>query len=287
MDLEKVRGFIAFAKALNFTQAARAANISQPALFAQVRQLEAELGVPLYYKEAGQLQLTEYGRDLLLFGQNLLDEVAEFKAKLRGVVERRPLRVGAGLTATLYLLPNFLRVFRASAPEAECRVVVRHRGSVMDMLRRAELELGITSVEQLPADMAGVICARARHALIVPRAHALARARKITLERIARYGLIVPPLGFEQRRLIDSIFESSGVPFQVALETEGWEVIKHYVALGFGIAIVNDLCLTQNVPAELHVRHLAELFPEKIYRVVWCQGRRLPDTAQAFLKCIK
>ena len=287
MDLDRLRGYLAFARELNFSAAARQINLSQPALHAQVKQLEAELGVALYARDAGRLVLTEQGRQLVIYGQNLLDDVSRFESSLRGETPPEELRLGAGLTATLYLLPEPLRDFRSRWPDVECRLAVHHRADVLALLRSAELDLGVTSVEQTPEDMDTFVCARTRHALIVQAGHPLAKARKLTLERIAEYPLVLPRAGLQHRRMIDEAFRSAGVEYRAALETEGWQVMKHYVALGFGIAIVNDLCLAHSVPPEVVSRPLTGLFPERLYRAIWVRKRKLPDAAVRFLSHLR
>jgi DNA-binding transcriptional LysR family regulator len=287
VDLDRLRGFLAFARTLNFSAAARQINVSQPALHAQVKQLEAELGVALYARDAGRLVLTEHGRSLLMFGQNLLDEVTRFEANLRGAALADELRLGAGLTATLYLLPESLREFRARWPDVECRLGVHHRADVLALLRSAELDLGVTSVERVPEDMEGFACAVTRHALIVPAGHPLARARHITLERIAEHPLVLPRNGLQHRRMIDEAFREAGLAYSAALETEGWQVMKHYVALGFGIAIVNDLCLAHSVPPQIVSRPLVDIFPERVYRAIWVRKRRLPEAARRYLGLVR
>jgi DNA-binding transcriptional LysR family regulator len=87
--------------------------------------------------------------------------------------------------------------------------------------------------------------------------------------------------------MIDDAFRAAGVEYRAALETEGWEVMKHYVALGFGIAIVNDLCLAHSVPPEIVSRPLADLFPERVYRAIWAKKRRLPEPATRFLTYLR
>jgi DNA-binding transcriptional LysR family regulator len=83
--------------------------------------------------------------------------------------------------------------------------------------------------------------------------------------------------------MLDEAFRAAVVDYRAALETEGWEVMKHYVALGFGIAIVNDLCLKHSVPPDVVSRPLADLFPERVYRAIWAKKRRLPEPATRFL----
>jgi DNA-binding transcriptional LysR family regulator len=209
--------------------------------------------------------------------------MADFEARIRGATPAEELRLGAGLTATLYLLPDPLQRFRAKWPNVECRLGVHHRADVLALIRTAEMDLGVTSIERPPDDMDGFVCARTRHALIVPAGHPLASARKITLERIAEHPLVLPRGGLQHRRMIDEAFRSAGLEYRAALETEGWQVMKHYVAIGFGIAIVNDLCLAHSVPPEIVSRPLTGIFPERAYRAVWSRQRRLPETATRFL----
>src|SRR6185369_12879580 len=120
------------------------------------------------------------------------DEVAQFEAKLNGATPSEELRLGAGLTATLYLLPGPLRDFRSRWPDVECRLGVHHRADVLTLLRSAELDLGVTSVERTPSDMKAFVCARTRHALIVQAGHPLATAKKISLADIAEFPLVLP-----------------------------------------------------------------------------------------------
>ena len=150
-------------------------------------------------------------------------------------------------------------------------------------LRLRSIGVEMASVERVPDDMKTFVCARTRHALIVQAGHPLARARKISLADIAEFPLVLPRSGLQHRRMIDDAFRAAGVEYRAALETEGWEVMKHYVALGFGIAIVNDLCLAHSVPPEIVSRPLGDLFPERVYRAIWAKKRRLPSPATQFL----
>jgi DNA-binding transcriptional LysR family regulator len=287
MNLDRLRGFMAFARTRNFTAAARELHISQPALHAKVKQLEAELGVSLYTRDGSQLALTEQGQSLLVFGQNLFDQVEAYEREVKGTKALEELRLGAGLTATLYLLPEPLRVFRSRWPGVECRIAVHHRADVLALIRSAELDLGLTSGEHVPDDMEAFVCTRTRHALITPKGHPMARCGAITLARLAEHPLVLPRVGLQHRRMIDDAFRAAGVEYRAALETEGWEVMKHYVALGFGIAVVNDLCLAHSVPPEITVQPLPGLFPERVYRAIWSQRRRLPGAATRFLECLR
>jgi DNA-binding transcriptional LysR family regulator len=67
----------------------------------------------------------------------------------------------------------------------------------------------------------------------------------VTLEDLSPYGLILPPQRLSTYRLVDLVFQQRQVPYHVAIEVGGWEVIKEYVAMGLGISIVTGICITE------------------------------------------
>ena len=166
-------------------------------------------------------------------------------------------------------------------PDHEVRVIgTRHGEKLYEALLSRE--------ERAAAeDLEGFACAVTRHALIVPAGHPLARARNITLERIAEHPLVLPRKGLQHRRMVDEAFREAGLDYSAALETEGWQVMKHYVALGFGIAVVNDLCLAHSVPPQIVSRPLVDIFPERVYRAIWVRKRRLPEAARRYLELLR
>ena len=77
------------------------------------------------------------------------------------------------------------------------------------------------------------------------------------------------------------------MPYTVALEVGGWEVIKQYVAMGQGISIVTAICLTEADHQRLAVRSLARWFPSRSYGVVMRKGKFLSTQARAFVDLIQ
>ena len=85
--------------------------------------------------------------------------------------------------------------------------------------------------------------------------------------------------------MVDRIFQQHGVPFSVVLEVGGWEVIKRYVELDFGISITTGICLRKKDP--LVVRNMSKYFPRRTYGTVIRRGKHLSRAATAFLDTIK
>ena len=113
------------------------------------------------------------------------------------------------------------------------------------------------------------------------------REPTLRLEDLSPYGLILPPKRLTTWRLVDLVFQQRRVPYTVALEVGGWEVIKQYVAMGLGISIVTGICLTEADQERLEVRNLSEYFPPRSYGVVVRKGKFLSPQARAFADLVK
>jgi DNA-binding transcriptional LysR family regulator len=123
--------------------------------------------------------------------------------------------------------------------------------------------------------------------LITPRDHPLATKPDLRLEDLSPYGLILPPQRLTTYRLVDLVFQQNRVPYTVALEVGGWEVIKQYVAMGLGISIVTSICLTDADRERLASRSLAKYFPSRSYGVVVRRGKYLSPQARDFVGLIR
>jgi DNA-binding transcriptional LysR family regulator len=123
--------------------------------------------------------------------------------------------------------------------------------------------------------------------LILPPGHVLAAKADVRLEDLSPYGLILPPKRLTTFRLVDLVFQRQKVPYTVAMEVGGWDVIKQYVAMGLGISIVTGICITDADRQRLAVRNMRAYFPPRSYGVVVRKGKYLSSEARAFVDLIR
>jgi DNA-binding transcriptional LysR family regulator len=124
VELRHLRAFVAVAEELNFTRAAARLHLAQQALSAQIRQLEALLGTPLFVRTTRKVELTGAGRVLLERAPALLAGVddAVGAATMAGRGETGELTVGLLATASLDFTPRLLRKFSEEFPEVAVSV---------------------------------------------------------------------------------------------------------------------------------------------------------------------
>jgi DNA-binding transcriptional LysR family regulator len=150
------------------------------------------------------------------------------------------------------------------------------------MIRDDEVDLAFGSMLDVPSDISYQPVYSFEPALIMPLGHDLADRERVTIEDIAPYGLILPPRRLTTWRMVDRVFQQHQVPFNVTLEVGGWEVIKRYVELGFGISIVTGICLREG--DKLVAKNMSDYFPKRSYGTVMRRGKYLSAQARAFVE---
>jgi DNA-binding transcriptional LysR family regulator len=286
--LKQLRAFCTAARTGKMTDAADELFTSQSAISLQIKALEEELKVVLFERRGPRIQITPDGRKLLDMARPLvegMDGLGErFDKEVRGNLESGHLVIAAGESTIMYLLPALVSNFHKMYPNirVELRNVVGRDG--LAMIRQEQVDFAIGSMMDVPSDIIYNPMYSFDPALILPLGHELADKKNIELKDIAPYGLILPPRRLTTWRMVDRIFQKHGMPLNVVLEVGGWEVIKRYVELGFGISITTGICLRANDP--LVVKNMSKHFPKRSYGIVVRRGKHLSLAAKAFLEQI-
>ena len=238
--LKPLRAFCQIARLGSVSRAAEALFLSQPAVTLQLQALERDLGMPLFERIGRRFSLSREGQVLYDLARPLVEGLdgleAEFRGKLKGL-QAGELHVAAGSSTILYLLPTLVQAFRKQHPEVQ---LVLHNVTGQDglgLLRSDGVDLAVGSMLDVPTDLAYEPVYSFDPMLICPPGHPLATKEDLRLEDLSPFGLILPPRRLTTYRLVDLVFQQQRVPYTVALEVGGWEVIKQYVAMGLGISI--------------------------------------------------
>ena len=137
MEMQHVRYFLALSRTLNFTRAAEASNVSQPALTRAIQQLEQEMGGPLFHRERNRTHLSELGRIMLPYfeGIQAQAEAAREHARSLKKLERVTLHIGAMCTIGPAMLTELFLRFRKDNPNVDISVIDKGAGELAPCLR--------------------------------------------------------------------------------------------------------------------------------------------------------
>ncbi|MDO1528866.1 LysR family transcriptional regulator [Fulvimonas sp. R45] len=287
---KQLRAFVATVKLGTLSRAAEALYLSQPTVSLQLQALERELGAVLLERRRRRVNLTDAGEALyelarpLVEGWDNLDR--DFQARARGL-QAGKLVIAAGTSTIQYLLPELVRRYRERFPAVQLQLANVTGKDGLAMLREDKADFAVGSMLDVPNDIAWAPVRQYDPMLIAPLDHPLAGKESVALRDLSPYGLILPPQRLSTYRLVDLVFQQNQVPYQVAIEVGGWDVIKEYVAMGLGISIVTGICITGADRARLAVHNMKQYFPQRSYGVVMRKGKFLSAEARAFIDLIR
>lgn len=242
------------------TRAARELGVTQPALSAMLKKLEAELGAQLVHRTGKGVELTQAGQ---AFATHAADALRAADAAARAVreiigLEAGSIRVGGGATATSYLLPPVISQLRKAHPAL--RFYVREAGSseVAAAVLAGDLDLGIVTLPiSLPDSDSLVRLSLVEDELLLiepPTAQGAGAKPNSASERSFRWkdlagrGVVAFEAHTAVRELIDRAAGSAGVALQSVMELRSIESIKSMVAAGIGVGFVSRFALPPGGP---------------------------------------
>src|SRR5918912_1521500 len=241
MEIRQLRAFEAISETGTFTAGAQRVHITQAAISMQIRQLETELGAPLFIRAPRRVLLTEAGEALLERARRILREhdaaVAEI-AELAGA-ERGRLRVGsASAMVSADPLPTILKELKQQHPRADVTIVSGTSQELVRQILAGDLDMAFVS---LPVEARGIhteVLSRDELVAIASPRHKHAKQRVVSVFTLAGEKLILGERGGNTRRLIDGLFEEAGVQPTVAMELSRQAAIKRMVEADMGVGII-------------------------------------------------
>jgi LysR family transcriptional regulator, hydrogen peroxide-inducible genes activator len=285
MELYQLAYFVEVARQRNFTRAAERLHLAQPALSQQMKNLEAELGAPLFVRGRRQTLLTAAGEALLPRAEALL---AQAEAAKQTVAEVADLRGGRLVIATIpsvsaCWLPPVIRQFRRAHPKVELVLMEESSGGVGELVESGRAELGLL---QLPVN--GEVfdvreLAREPFVLLVATTHPAARQKTIRLATLAS-----EPFVFYKGRARDTALSAcreAGFEPRVACESGELETVRALVAAGLGAAIVPKLA-ARSASAGLVDIPLRDPRVERSLGLISARDHPWSAAAQAFAKAL-
>lgn len=276
---------------LNLTETAKALYTSQPGISKAILELEEELGVDIFARHGKRLKrVTEPGQQVLKSIEVIMREVGNLKriGEEFSKQDAGTLSIATTHTQARYVLPAPVAQLRKRFPKVN---VSLHQGTpeqVAQMVLEEAAEIGLAT-ESLAGfdDLVTLPCYEWQHVVVLPAAHPLAQAERLTLEQLAAEPLISYHPSFTGRTKIDQAFALRQLKPNIVLEAIDSDVIKTYVRLGLGVGIVAEMAVRddpmfQASANDLVWRPAGQLFGQNVARVAFKRGAYLRNFVYAF-----
>jgi len=286
MEMHQVRYFLAAAAALSFTRAAEECHVSQPALTAAMKKLEAELGGALFFREANRLKLTEFGRQM----QPLLAQVRERADAVQSAAESRrllnppPARVGVMPSLGPARMVRFLLEFARVHPGIEVAIREGRPAELAKWLDADELDVALLNpVDAVNPSFRADPLYTERYVVLLPPAHALADREGLTLRELHRQPY-VDRLACEMRERVMTVCGQMKVELYARFRSEREDWVQAMVAAGLGFAFMPEHAISQ--PAVVQ-RPLTEPAVERTIVLATMPGRAQSQGVATFVRAAR
>lgn len=287
--------FRTVAEKLSFTHAAELLYLTQPAVTQQIKVLETDLGVRLFDRAGGKVQLTPAGEVLLHHARRIaaLYEEAQREIGQVQLEQRGRLRIGASTTVSQYILPRLMPALLRRHAQLQIAVVSGNTERVVHLLQEGEIEVGLVEGPPGSSDVRARKFLEDELVLVTAPGHAWARAAKegIPAEWLQHEPLILREHGSGTRRVIETALKKAGLKLpglRVVLELDSTEAIKLAVQEQLGVALVSRWAiLGERQSGALREIPIRDLRLRRWLQSIYPQGPLPEGPAAAFLDLLR
>lgn len=284
LTLRQLKVFESVARNLSFSRAAEELYLTQPAVSMQIKQLEGNIGLPLFEQLGKRIYLTDAGCELYGYSRAIAQQLADMELaldELKGV-ERGKLNISVVSTAN-YFAPHLLAKFCQRYSGVTVSLNVSNRETVLRQLADNVTDLAIMGQPPEGADIVAESFMENPLVVIAPPSHSLSKARRIPVKKLAQEIFLVREPGSGTRSAMERFFAEHQIKLNTGMETDTNEAIKQAVQAGMGLGIMS----LHTAELELETGRLKVLdvqgFPiVRHWHVVHRENKRLSSVAQAF-----
>lgn len=242
MELRQLEYFVAVAEEANFTRAAQRVHISQSGISAQIRQLERELGHPLFDRSARTATLTAAGAAALGPARTALDAAARVQEAVDEVVGLVRGRLRAGMVIGCTITPLFvaMETFHRDHPGVEISVQEGNSDHMIEAVRRGDLDVALVGTAGAPpAELAAMTIVRENLAVLLPPGHRLASRKRIAVQQLRGEPIVSMPLGTGIRAAFDIACTAAEFTPDITVQASAADTVADLVERGLGLGVLS------------------------------------------------
>lgn len=285
----KVNTLLTLVSAGSYTKAAQMLSLTQPAVSHQMRLLEEEYGIRLFYSGRKSLKLTPEGETLVKYAQRLV--ALDNKARHAIDDARRNIRrFTVGITTTLgeYLVSQIFSNYCSEHPEVSINIVTDTINNIYDMLSLGQADLAIVEGGYSRDKYSSVLLDTDYLCLVVGPDHPLAHRRSVALQELKKERFILRSPNAGTRTLFESHLRRHNEDisaFNIIIETDNITTIKELVASGLGVTIMaHSACREEAAAGRLVLVPIENMNMPREINMVYHQDFSHPEVLAEILR---
>jgi DNA-binding transcriptional LysR family regulator len=288
MDFDQIHTFLEIVRLKSFSKAAQTCYRTQPAISAQIRQLEHELKAELFERFGSRISLTTAGRLFAQYAEQMLDLRRQAQNALNELETspRGELVIAANEATCIYVLPGVFAVYKGQFPGVQLQVNRSYGSRVVEAVMENVADFGLTQLPVAEKRVQVVEIYRDEIHCVMPANHPLAAMQSVSCEDLIPYPLLLPQSGMTRSRL-NSWFERVEDEIRISMELDSTETMKRFVEAGLGLSFL----AASNCEEEVAAGTLKSLplAPEPMSRklgLIYRKDKALSKAALGFIQII-
>jgi LysR family cyn operon transcriptional activator len=287
MELRHLRYFDAVAETLNFTRAAERLHVTQSTLSHQIKQLEEELGMPLFDRSGKVVRMTEAGEILRSHMTPALEQIDLGLQALRapGGAITGSVRLGTTPSFNTQMVPQCVATLLKSYPSIQVTVEELAAGQILKRLRSGHLDMAVSYPPGEGTDLWFEPLYNEELQLVVAATHPLARRRRVRMVELHNVRMVMLPAQFLTRKLLDDCFAAAGAKPLIAAQLNSVAPMIELIRRTDLAGIIAESAVAQS--AELRVIPLEDPTPIRTPGMLWPKGATRSPVLKHFAEIIR
>jgi DNA-binding transcriptional LysR family regulator len=288
MDFDQIHTFLEIVRLKSFSKAAQTCYRTQPAISAQIRQMEHELKAELFERFGSRISLTTAGKLFAQYAEQMMDIRRQAQNALNELetTPRGELVIAANEATCIYVLPSVFAEYKEQFPGVQLQVNRSYGSRVVEAVMENVADFGLTQLPVAEKRVQIVDIYRDEIHAVLPAGHPLAVLDRVACEDLIPYQLLLPQSGMTRSRL-NAWFERVEDEIRISMELDSTETMKRFVKAGLGVCfLAASNCLEDVAAGTLQTRPLA---PESMIRklgLIYRKDKALSKAALGFIQVI-
>jgi len=286
MDFDQLETFLEVARLSSFSRAAERRFRTQPAISAQIRALEEEVGAKLLDRSGGKVAITAAGKVFQKYAEDSLEQRRVMLITLAEMhrVPRGEIVVAANEGTCLHILPEVFAEFKRQYPNVGVAVHRLEHNKILEAIIENSCDFGIISMPVTDKRLTVVQIHRDELVVITPPDHPLAKHRQAMVAQVVEYPLLLPKVG-RTRDALEELFHERRLKPAISMELDSSELMKRFVAVGVGVGFIARSNVIEDVQANLLAAvTLADAAIQRDLALVFRKDKALSRAALAFIE---
>jgi LysR family transcriptional regulator, hydrogen peroxide-inducible genes activator len=285
MELHQIRYFLALCRELNFTKAAHACHVSQPALTKAIKSLEDEMGGPLFHRERANTHLTDLGLVLKPHLEQTFNSAETAQAEALGFKKatRTALTLGVMCTISPHAIVNFLRAIRDRLPNIDLSIVEKPGSQILDDLVKGKLDVALVGMPNLPDRLHPIPLYRERYGIAFAKGHRFEAMNAVATDQL-NHEAYVQRTACEFGDHWAALDTGRDLNVNVVFRSEREDWVQALLAAGFGCAVMPEFLPRLS---GVVLRLLVEPEVSRTISLATVAGRRFTPTVAAVVQLAK